>query len=446
MEETKRTEGGPRDRLAPGITLAVLSLLVVALPGCGKSEAHEESVAERLGSLAGARQSPLSELPEELARIEAEGGLPAQLTTEAGPETAAAVESLKKAFPQEKVDQMLEKIHRWFPQGRFDFSPLALERAVFFVRQHADEAQLLQQTLATKGFRFPIDFRRGFADRWFVDVTQIGAAIEAFRIAELLSESMLDSAVAAFGRMLRIASHLDRLPHMESRLTAALIRQRAFLALEALCHDRRLERIHLEQAHHLLARALRDWPAESQAWIGDRAQAMITYEFLRAGRLDAVLTPEERQQFGVDDLRYLRSVTARMVDRDQLFYLQVMRETIDACAVPFYRRTQTILELRQRLESIRNTADYPLIAALLFLPSMEQAQQTMAEDRARTEGWTLATAIGAGVAQPDFDKNPATGKQYEVRLEQTRCVVEPGMPGEPPMIVPLLGEAPEEAR
>jgi hypothetical protein len=226
--------------------------------------------------------------------------------------------------------------------------------------------------------------------------------------------------------------------HVESRLTAARLRQEALLVLEAIVQHPAASRDELAEALRLVQRQLDSWPSDAEAWIGDRAMTLHSYELLRVGHFEMVLTPEDIDELDKEQiLPYFTRAVTRTIDDDELFYLETMHAIIDGCRKPYYARRAMLTALAQRLSDDRNKPDYPLAAARLFLPDVDSAQRQQAADRARCEGWVLALAAAVGSDPPNFERNPATGEPYHVSVEAGRASVWTGDSQDRPFVAPL---------
>ena len=132
---------------------------------------------------------------------------------------------------------------------------------------------------------------------------------------------------------------------------------------------------------------------------------------IRNGYLLSLLTKEEISEYEKKvGLKELASVVRKNVDSDELFYLQAMRELIDACRQPFPERIEVFRQLDHDLGVLRNGESYPFVADQLLLVQIERTQRLQSVDRARCEAWRLALLLALG-SEPAVGSNlnPLTG-------------------------------------
>jgi hypothetical protein len=176
----------------------------------------------------------------------------------------------------------------------------------------------------------------------------------------------------------------------------------------------------------LLSHQLERWPADEETWIGDRATGLHTYELIRNGYLLSLLTQEEIREFDEQvGMKKLASIVRENIDGDELFYLQAMRELIDACRQPFPKRENVFRQLDHDLNVLRSSKSYPFIADQLLLVHIESTQRLQAADRARCEAWRLALQLALGrepVAGENL--NPLTGLPFVVEMTAEQVVVD----------------------
>jgi hypothetical protein len=415
---------------------------VLAVAGCswgGPDELNRQRVAE-LGDLPGAEHSANSALRDELARIREEGRLPAQLTRDPLPEDKNAAAVIEQLFPPKELAELTARIDARFPEGKFTFSPLALEEAIRLRESCQPQLAQLAEALKRPECRFSIDYRRGFfIDRAFIAACRACAGLEAFRAAELLAAGRVAEAIRPLRAMFELARHLGAVKLVEARLEAAELRSRAFRVMQAVMDHPRVTRAEVAVCRKLVHEQLAHWPYDGDAWIGDRAQAMHAYELVRRGEVLLLLTDIERVRFAAeDDLTDFARAARRLADEDELYYLQTMRDLIEACRKPYYTRRAKFAALRSEREAMRDQPHFPLVAARLFLPNIEGGQQVQARDRALTECWDLALTLALGESRPAEQVDPVRGKPYHVSLDAARAKVwSDGRPARP-AVAPIL--------
>jgi hypothetical protein len=168
----------------------------------------------------------------------------------------------------------------------------------------------------------------------------------------------------------------------------------------------------------LVATMLADWPPDADAWIGERAQGLHTYELIRDGYLLSVLSYREirdlRDEVGIATLG---ETVAKTIDSDQLFYLRRMRTVIDCCERPYWQRRATLNELDKQMEQRRKTTAYPFVADQILDVDIQRGQRLQALDLARCQAWHLALATATGDDPESLGNNPLTGKAYEIKRD-----------------------------
>ncbi len=396
----------------------MLTLVVLALGGCDKSGSSKRPgplLVQQCGELPGLRAAADVELRDELARIVEEGGTPAQLERPplAAEENVAMV--LVDLFPTGKIGSIRGKSDKIFPPGKFELSPSRLQKAKAFLKRYDKQRLRVRDALELKQCDFGIRFSHGsFADWTFIDVIWIVARLEAFAAAESLAADQPAPAIESLECMLRWASCLAAEMHVVTRLEAAFIRTEAFSVLQAIAINERTDDSHLEQLYAMVEKYLREWPDDADAWIGDRAVGMHTYEVVRAGHMGQLLTAGEMQAFGREGgLKNNLAAAEQGVDQDELYYLNTMRKVIESCARPYHERTGLFESVFQDLHNRRNSDDFPLVAARLLLRDIRKGHQIQTQDRANAEAWLLALALAVGRPMPSGQTNPLTGERYE---------------------------------
>ena len=423
--------------------LFVLTLLCLTAAGCrqrdGSPSAERLDVAE-YGALPGLKATPNSELRDELDRIIEEGGTPEQLSEIEIPAAGNVAAELLDLFPKERVGAILEQSERLFPPGRFEFNPAQLQRANDFRKQYDASRLRARAALKRPQCDFDIEFTAGFlAEMEFIPVVRICARLEAFRAAESLAADKPIGAVESLRAMLRLAQRLGAEPHIEARLQAAFLRTEAFGVLQAIVLDDNIASSHLVQLQETVEEHLSDWPHDADAWIGDRAMGLHAYEMVRDGNLTGLLTVRELDLFAKEgDIGDLSDAAKRNVDHDELYYLKTMRKIIDSCSRPYCQRLSLLRSIREELQQMRGSSDFPAVAARLLLADVEKGHAMQAQDRANWEAWALALAGATGRTSPPFETNPLTGENYLQTKQGEFIIVEnfgSGVDGDHPSIM-----------
>ncbi len=405
-------------------THAVLFCVCLLLPGCGGDS--PESVGlddmERFGELPYLSATRDPQLADELARIREEGGTPEQLTPPANEESVGA--ALKELFPKERLETLSARAEELMPPRRFQFDPAQLQHVIAFRRKHDRERLASREALRQPEQHLGIRFVAGFAaDTSVIDAVRLCARLEAFHAAERLADDDLDGALDAVGQMLAWAGCLGEQKHLDARLHAAFLRAEALAVMHAAATHPDAAREHLQSLLQMTRAQLEAWPDDADAWIGERAMGLHSYELVREGALLLLLTEAEVEEFRREgDLRVVAAAARRHADRDQLYYLETMRRVIQACDKPYHTRLPLLESIDLDLQTRWGTPDYPLVAGRLLLKNLAAAHSMKALDRANWEAWSLALAVATGESPPPL-VSPLTGRPYDIVRDDARIVV-----------------------
>lgn len=402
----------------------VWTCLLLLLAGCaGESkEPFDLDDLERFGSLPYLKATRDQQLADELARIIEDGGTPEQLTISDGEQSVGDV--LKQLFPKDQLALVVTRSDELFPPREFRFDPAQLEQVIAF-RQQNDRHRLearraLKQARPHMGIRFVEGFS---ADTSVIDAVRLCVRLEAFHAAELLAEDNLDGAILAVDQMLALTQCLGAEKHLDVRLHAAYLRAEALAVMQAIVTHAKVTREHLLTLLQTVQAQLHHWADDAHAWIGERAIGLHSYELVREGALLILLTEEEVKDFEREgDLRILAKAARRNADRDQIYYLETMRQVIEACEKPPHARLELLNSITGELEERRGASDYPLVAGRLLLKELDAAHAIQARDRANWEAWAVALEVATG-GGPGKTVNPLTGKPYIVTRENSLVIV-----------------------
>ncbi len=413
-----------------------LALFVLLAFGCKKSpfeKPDEKAQMAQFGRLPGLSHSQHPGLQDELARLIAEGATPELLTTGAAsagpsavPDDENAAVALLEVFRTGTIARLNRRAEELMPRGKFQFDPVDLEKAIEFRAINDDSRRKARAAVERPKCDFQLQHTMGLAaDTSCVEVVRICVRLEALLAAELLAKDEPDEAAEPLAYMLRLVGLLAKERRVVTRLAAAELRGEAFRVMEALVEKPNVSAATLVHLSELLAAQLVAWPPDADAWIGDRALGMHTYEMIRGGYVASVLSTEETERFREEgNLKALLRAVVRSVDQDQAYYLAAMRTVVAGCEKPFYQRQEIFRTIDRQLYEVREKDDFPTIAARILLPEIEQAQRQQAKDRAAAEAWAIALAAVTQQPEPPYETNPFTGKPYRLTREATRIVVE----------------------
>jgi hypothetical protein len=421
------------------------AFLFIALftTGCADEITLRQVVIES-AELQATRSTEHAPLRAELARLEEERGLPSHFNS-APPGDENVATALTKVVDPMLRRGILERSDALFPEERFQLTPLELAETRQFLGKHRDRLNRFYKALDRPCCAFEIDYRLGFfQEPSFIDDATICCRLLAFEIADLLAGNDVAASLRPFTAMWRLVGWLGQEQHLTARLAAADLRAEALLALEAIANHPHCRRGDLEVLYQLLADQLAHWPSDERALAGDRAMTLHAYECIRGGLLSWVLTSEEKDRFREQlNLDSLSRVALETIDQDEAFYLHAMRRHIELCRQPYFRRKPELARLAEQIDRTRTSAtksEYPLLAAVLFLPGIDQAHETVARDRACCEAAALALALALGRDLPPYEINPHLGQPYEVVRETHRVVVRLGAADERDVCVVLPAE------
>jgi hypothetical protein len=439
------------------IVLGMLAVGLLFSSGCKKqrrAEFPEQLGNEDYGRLPGLMGTSLERLQDELALVVEQQGTPELLD---GLDTGGQKSSQSRRIPdKENVAIALANVYstktfqslkdaaeKNYPQGRFEFNALQLRTAVGFLGRHRRELSESRAALKRPQCDFGIRHVRGFAnDCSFIDHARLSARLEGLAAAEaLFVDDDLQRAIVALENMLQWAKHLGAEKHVTARLQARLLRAEALDVLQAIVIHPNCRREQLQRLGELVRGQLSAWPPDADAWIGDRAMGMHSYEVVRDGDIALLLTDREIEAFSQSgSIEELPKAAMDVADRDELFYLGAMRKIIESCRRPYHQRANMAKKILAEADAKANSPDYPLVAARLLLPNIDLGLRMQAEDRGAVEAWAAAldAALGRTVTNT---VDPLTGKKYQIsRRKEQISVLQPGsVDGQdgPLLVVPL---------
>ncbi len=396
--------------------VAVLAILAgtLLLSGCGEKEGRRPEGIDTLPYL---QHTHHVQLRQEYQRLLAEQTLPRQLGDvivdgqSVQQRAVQLAEQLDKLLTHQNVRLALESIELFYPQQKFQFDPIGLQKARASLRRHADHLAQYRQLLQQPDFAFYLPICDGLlADLSVLDHAQLAHRLEALAAADTLAAGQTAAVVSSLRNMLRIDARLSQLPSVAGRSTAALLRSEALQVAAALVEHPQYDSTRHQQLSVLLQEQLRQWPRDRVAWVGDRALGMHTYELVRDGKLMSILTKKE-----IDELQEAGNLQAfdlavlASIDEDQWFYLSAMRRVIDVCDQPYYQRLATFEQISQEAQQLEGTPRSPLLAVNVLLRDMAEVQRALALDQALCEAWCVAAsaATGAQVDGPAQTPSPA---------------------------------------
>ena len=422
--------------------LVFLVLPLLCCLACKQNEPPINTPADvaQYASLPGLTDTHNAELQAELARLLAEQATPLQLMgdasrsssnqprLEAVPDASSAAARLDVIFPPNFRDSARERLDQSLAGGRirvysgdsvccFDIDQ-ALSNKARAVREGS-----LGGGLSTAGRIIHLGCQ---PTRPTSTPSRSAIGSKGLYAAELIAGGDPEAAVEPLRLMLRVSELLAHEKSITSRGAGAVRRGEALQVLEGIArHPAATPSVH-RQLKMLLDQQLERWPDDANAWIGDRAQGLHTYELVRDGYLLSLLTYDElreyRDEIGIEQL-------AEVV-AEQHRSRRVVLLAHDAGR----RRCLPETSLRARPSSFGRSKpiwnccagrdNYPFVADQLLLLQLDQGSRLMALDRARCEAWALALHIACGSAPPSqrSTRSPATSSSSHVT--ETQVVVD----------------------
>lgn len=417
----------------------LLALLAASLlpSGCGPSPARERlrTPKEPFDQLPGLRASQHPKLQRELARLTDERATPLLVRRATVPVEQNAAAPLAGLFSNDDLDYLERHSESIAKIAGLPLTGDALDEGASMLAGHERQLDITRRALDRPRCDLGIDATRGaLADLALVRTARLAARWEAFAASRALAKRDRAGAIESLVRSLRWAEHLASERHVVARVEGAYARLEALSILAHLVEQPGVTPDDQAYFAELIAYQLDRWPADAEAWIGDRAQGLHAYEMARQRKILRLLTPDEIAQFESEGLagRFRRFIPSEL-DDDEWFYLATMRRVIEACRRPYYERDEVFDMIRAEVDELQANDRYPLIAARLLLADIEQAQRAQAEDRAACEAYCIALSLAAGRARPPFATNPLTGTAYEVTEDVSRVSVRPAGDGSQPL-------------
>lgn len=416
-----------------------LVLLVAVLVGCADNRQPRSLQTgddlRRYASLPGLQTTHHVELRAELDRLISERATPELLSAKTSraktdPFSIRSTrlngrEELARILPDSMLRQLYLDIERRYPAGEFRFNLRQLEGVEQTLARYAEPLEKFRELLETPELEFPIDHRLGLAiaTDW-IDAIQALVRLESLAIAVQIEHGKLPQAVRAITPLFGAATALAEIEHLVPRLTAVHMRHELLAVMMAICEHPEVNQDIYERLHQLVSNQLQQWPPDSLAWIGERADGLHTYELIRDGFLLSVLSFRELQQFRDEiGIKRLGELVAKNINHDECFYLSAMREAIDSCSQPFYARRSVLKKLDQDLELARDGDQYPIIADHVMLPDLDAGMRLQALDRVRLEAWQLALSL-ARRETAETRENSLTGTLFVIDIQPSFVVVD----------------------
>lgn len=412
--------------MVPLVVMAALVVLAIVTIGC------QRATGPARGSTGtGAHETHHAGLRAEYARLEAEQATPQllQAATQTADPDGALAQQLRAALSQildpDALRGLLDRLAPLYPDGDLDLRAAAGPTGQGIAADYAEHLAQYRELLERADLRLLVDFLGGFlADLSFLDHATAAHRLEALQAADALQNNRPRDAASALSGMFRITAALNEPKLLAARLTAAQLRGESLQIVAATARHPQADRDLHQRLCRLLNEQLADWPPDADAWIGDRALGMQTYEMVRGGQLLNLLTSQEIETLrGREDQSSWTRRIMKSLDDDEAFYLDTMRTLIESCQEPYPARVPILTECAVRLDRLHDTPRYPLIAAQVLLGNVATAMRRQVADRARCEAWRLALAAATSDAPQPPPVNPLTDTPFALVVSATRVDV-----------------------
>lgn len=394
--------------------LLVLLSLAPLLTGCRGSNADLPERVLKCAQLEGAKSSKLPELVEAVQQIERRQAGPLHLSRPAkGPDLNAAAR-LAEVFSDADRLRLFSPLRTLVTPGAEDDSEAQLAMMRKLLEDEQEILAAVNQAVELPDCSSGVRFDLGFFDRYkFLDDAAIATRLHltAAVVAFADEERPLGMRQAAWAS--QWIGWLAKEQRLEARLLAAQLRREWFeLVRSVVSHSATREE--LSTFFTALRQQLNEWPPDRATFVGDRAITLHAYEAVRAGMADRVITIDEKKALKKANwLEKTKTIDGPSLDRDELIYLGVMQEVIDACSDPYYQRVERLAPLFEDHAIGSERSEQAPYATRLFLPGVAEALEWIARDRALTEAWALAIASAAPFDIPPYRISPLNGRAYE---------------------------------
>lgn len=407
--------------------LPLLAVAVCLAAGCGGDDFEAEVIA--YAEAAGAKATANAELAGLIAEVENERGLPTQLAAPTGPDADNAAVALSAAYEDPLPEELTLTI-----EALLEARDPSAERTQFVV----NHAPLIQRTAAAVDLprcRFRVGHEYGFFGRMdYLDDVTLAVGLLVLRAEEAGRLGEPTRALADLLRSLRVVQSLSEVRRVEARVLAATLRSRVLRSAERLFVDKFLRRTEAERLYVSLRDQLADWPTDRRMLTGDRAMVIHAYEAIRKGKLHRIVTFAEQRRLAVEGVfDAMRHAPPEQIDADQASYLAAMKRLLADADAPHHARLDAIEEAYAVAR-----AGPMLFADPLFLADLTDTLRLVAEDRARTEAWSIALAAAAELRPPPFRTNPVTGAPYISQRDDQYVRLSNGEATPPSIVLPRL--------
>lgn len=413
-------------------SLVTLVLLAIFAVGCAKRESLPDKL-KRYAQLQGALESELGELSQMIASIQTQRLDPMHLDRHAIQNLDNAYPLLNSALAGESRYELYQRAEWLFDSEQFLYDPEVWSETAELLSKYSKQVSKIVEASDYDSCYFPVLHEVGhFDSKDYLDNVRIAVRILLVRAYDYAHAGESNEATKNLCRALTWAHWLSRVRKVESRVAGGRHRAHVLYLTSELFKKRLLTASDAEYLYNRLRDFLVDWPSDRRMLVGERSASLHSYEAIRSGEANRLLTNEEKDQFErLGRLDEFLEPEAKLVDRDELNYLRAMELHIQATENPYFSRRQAYKQ------AISISTSFPnLYAHRVFLIDLAEAEAACARDRALVEAWSLVLAESVGLNQPNFQFAPINGEPYEVTGNAVSVEVKIGDLEVPSVIVP----------
>lgn len=423
-------------------------LAMIVLVGCG-----QRSTPDPYGP--GASPAEFSQLKlsqtvndprvkNELDRLEAEKSLPSQIAQSYRSQTEETsgeqIFNFLRGTDANTVEQALtDSAHWWNPRSPGRDLLVASQGQDFLAAWDAQRKAGRNVLLQPKA-HFPVDFESGIlADPSWTSTIHCLARAELLEAARQASQNNMSEALTAAAYALAYADQLNQVPTLPARNSAVAIREETLITLRALLRHPQFSASQLRTLETVLKQTMQRWPNDTDLWKADRATGLHFLEMIRAGLLASLLTREEYDaMMASGEFAKLSSSITRNLTTDQAFYLDAMKDIVEAADKPYYQRADGLGAITDALNMAQMTSNYPTVSGDFLLSGMHAQQAQLSKDKSRMTIWLAAVQAANGHPPEEMPIIDFSGKPVQIRDEPGQVIASfEGIPGDiPDLVIP----------
>ncbi|MDR3182404.1 MAG: hypothetical protein LBT89_05685 [Planctomycetaceae bacterium] len=374
------------------------------------------------------RREKKQELVDEILKVLAQKGMPADIFTDNVFEAVNIAITLNNAFQDENENRDdLKKLWDNSPLTGWDADKKKTDAVAEILQRYERKRMTVRGMLEQPKTVFYYLFIR---DKWQVHIdTEASqyiadyALLEEYAVAKALLKGDIPAAIEAVAYVFRLAQLADDLKVVGVCCDAATTRMRFLEVLQRIILDPKMDKTHLTFLRGMLTEQLDNWKPEHLTWFGDRASGISLYhrimlsgpnEALESFELDKL---QQRGIYNTFPKTFLKNHAL-----DEAFYLLSMQKLIDAGKERFYKRIDTINEVQNSMLKLQDTPIEPVVACLM-LDNVDKFMRIFAQDLSRMETAVLALQLALEANADKQQKliqsslDPFTGEPYQVQRQ-----------------------------